>query len=51
MSLQLLSAAREQAEQSDSAVLAAALMHIARVLARSDLTTAAELLDRGIGIA
>jgi hypothetical protein len=51
MSPQLLSAAREQAEHSDPAVLAAALMHIARVLASSDRATAAELLDRGIGIA
>ena len=40
MSQQLLLAAREQAERSESAVRAAALMHIARVLARSDQVAA-----------
>lgn len=36
MSQQLLLTALEQAERSEPAVRAAALMHIARVLARSD---------------
>src|ERR1039458_3983069 len=41
MSQQLLLAACEQAERSETAVRAAALMHIARVVARSDQTAAA----------
>jgi hypothetical protein len=51
MSQQLLLAACEQAERSEPAVRAAALMHIARVLARSDQDAAEELLERGITLA
>lgn len=51
MSQQLLLAAREQAERSEPAVRAAALMHIARVLARSDQAAAEQLLERGIALA
>jgi hypothetical protein len=50
MSQQLLLAAREQAERSESAVRAAALMHIARVLARSDQVAAEQLLERAISL-
>jgi hypothetical protein len=48
---QLLIEAREQAERSDMAVRAAALMHIARVLALSDQTAAEQLLEQGIALA
>ncbi len=51
MPQQLLLAACEQAERSETAVRAAALMHIARVLARSDQTAAEQLLERGIALA
>lgn len=51
MSEQLLLSAREQAERSESAVRAAALMHLARVLARSDQAGAEELLEHAIGLA
>ena len=51
MSQQLLLTAREQAERSEPAVRAAALMHIARVLARSDQAAAEQLLEQGIALA
>ncbi len=51
MSQQLLRAAREQAERSETAVRAAALMHIARVLARSDQADAEQILEQGIALA
>lgn len=51
MSQQLLLAVCEQAERSETAVRAAALMHIARVLARSDQAAAEQLLERGIALA
>jgi hypothetical protein len=51
MSQQLLLAAREQAERSEPAVRAAALMHIARVLARSDQAAAEQLLERAMSLA
>ncbi len=51
MAQQLLLAALEQAESSEPAVRAAALMHIARVLARSDQAAAEELLERGLSLA
>jgi hypothetical protein len=51
MSQQLLSMACEQAERSEPAVRAAALMHIARVLARSDQAAAEQLLEQGIALA
>jgi hypothetical protein len=51
MSQQLLLAACEQAERSETAVRAAALMHIARVLACSDQAAAEQLLERGIALA
>lgn len=51
MSQQLLQTALEQAERSEPPIRAAALMHIARVLARSDQTTAEQLLERGIALA
>jgi hypothetical protein len=51
MSQQLLLAACEQAERSETAVRAAALMHIARVLARSDQAAAEQLLEQGIALA
>src|ERR1017187_8639444 len=51
MSQQLLLAACEQAERSETAVRAAALMHIARVVARSDQTAAEQLLEQGIALA
>lgn len=51
MSEQLLLAAREQAERSETAVRAAALMHIARVLARTDQAAAEQLLEQGIALA
>src|SRR5580658_1751176 len=51
MSQQLLLAACEQAERSEKAVRAAALMHIARVLALSDQGAAEQLLERGIALA
>jgi len=51
MSQQLLLAACEQAERSETFVRAAALMHIARVLARSDQAAAEQLLERGIALA
>jgi hypothetical protein len=41
----------EQAERSETAVRAAALMHIARVMARSDQVAAEQLLERGIALA
>jgi hypothetical protein len=51
MSRQLLRAACEQAESSEPAVRAAALMHIARVLARSDQAAGEQLLVQGISLA
>ncbi len=51
MSQQLLLMAREQAERSEPAVRAAALMHIARVLVRSDQAAAEQLLEQGIALA
>ena len=51
MPQQLLQTAREQAERSEPAVRAAALMHVARVLARSDQAAAEEMLERAIGLA
>jgi hypothetical protein len=51
MSQQLLLTARAQAERSEPAVRAAALMHIARVLARSDEAAAVALLKRGLTLA
>jgi hypothetical protein len=51
MSQQLLLTACEQAERSETAVRAAALMHIARVLARSDEPAAVALLKRGLTLA
>jgi hypothetical protein len=51
MSQQLLWEACEQAERSESAVRAAALMHIARVVARSDRAAAEQLLEQGIALA
>jgi hypothetical protein len=51
MSQQLLLAACEQATRSETAVRAAALMHIARVLARSDRAAAEQLLEQGIALA
>jgi len=51
MSQQLLLAARDQAERSEPAVRAAALMHIARVLKRSDHSAAEQLLTRAIAFA
>ena len=51
MSQQLLLTAREQAERSEPPVRAAALMHIARVLARSDQAAAEQLLEQGITLA
>src|ERR1700685_1091000 len=51
MSQQLLLSACEQAERSETAVRAAALMHIARVLARSDQAAAEQLLEQGIALA
>ena len=50
MSLPLLLIAREQAERSEPAVRAAGLMHIARVLVRSDQVAAEELLERGLAL-
>src|SRR5580698_1339786 len=51
MSQQLLLAACEQAKRSATAVRAAALMHIARVLACSDQAAAEQLLEQGIELA
>jgi hypothetical protein len=51
MSQELLLTACEQAERSETAVRAAALMHIARVMARSDQVAAEQLLERGIALA
>src|SRR5262249_48893606 len=51
MSQQLLLGAYEQAERSEPAVRGAALMHIARVMARSDQATAEQLLKQGIALA
>jgi hypothetical protein len=51
MSEQLLLAARKQAERSEPPVRAAALMHIARVLARSDQAAAEQVLEQGIALA
>jgi len=51
MSQQLLLTACEQAERSEPAVRAAALMHIARVMARSDQAAAEQLLEQGIALA
>jgi len=48
---QLLLSACEQADHSETAVRAAALMHIARVLARSDQAAAEQLLEQGIALA
>jgi hypothetical protein len=51
MSEQLLLTAREQAERSEPLIRAAALMHIARVLARSDQIAGEQLLKQGIALA
>jgi hypothetical protein len=51
MSQELLLTACEQAERSETAVRAAALMHIARVMAGSDQVAAEQLLERGIALA
>src|SRR5579862_4540047 len=51
MSQQLLLPILEQAERSETAVRAAALMHIARVLTRSDEAAAVALLKRGLTLA
>jgi hypothetical protein len=51
MSQQLLLMAHEQAERSQPAVRAAALMHIARVLTRPDQAAAEQLLEQGIALA
>jgi hypothetical protein len=51
MPQQLLLAACEQAERSEPAVRAAALMHIARVMACSDQAAAEQILERGITLA
>ncbi len=51
MSQQLLLEAREQAERSQPAIRAAALMHIARVLACADQAAAERLLEQGIALA
>jgi hypothetical protein len=51
MPQQLLLTACEQAEFSETAVRAAALMHIARVVACSDQVAAEQLLERGIALA
>jgi hypothetical protein len=50
MSHQLLLTARQQAERSGPAVRAAALMRIARVLARTDQAAAEQLLEQGIAL-
>jgi hypothetical protein len=47
----ILAASHEQAERSGRAVRAAALMHIARVLAVSDGAAAEEILERGLALA
>jgi hypothetical protein len=47
----LLLSAWEQAGHSEPAVRAAALMHIARILARSDQAGAEQLLEQGIALA
>jgi hypothetical protein len=47
----LIASAAKQAEQSEPAVRAPALMHLARVVARSDQAAAEELLERGIALA
>jgi hypothetical protein len=49
MPLQLLMAAREQAERSEPAVRAAALLHIARALLPFDQVEAVRALETGIG--
>jgi hypothetical protein len=51
MSQQLLLTALEQAERSEPAVRAAALMHVARVLACSDEAAGVALLKRGLTLA
>lgn len=51
MSQQLLREAREQADRSEPAVRAAALLHLARVLALSDQAAAEHLLEQGIALA
>ena len=51
MSRDLLASATEQAQHSETAVRAAALMHIARVVACSDQTAAEQLLEQGIALA
>jgi hypothetical protein len=51
MAHQLLLTACEQAGRTDTAVRAAALMHIARVLAHSDEAAAVALLKRGLTLA
>jgi hypothetical protein len=48
---QLLLSACEQADRSEPAVRAATLMHIARVMTRSDQAAAEQLLDEGIALA
>jgi hypothetical protein len=47
----LLAGAAKQAEQAEPAVRAAALMHVARVIARSDQAAAEQLLEQGIALA
>ncbi len=51
MSQQLLLQVLKQAEVSEPAVRAAALLHIARVLARTDQGAAERVLERGIALA
>lgn len=51
MSQQLLVTALAQAERSEPAVRAAALMHVARVLARSNEAAGVALLKRGLTLA
>ncbi len=51
MSQKLLLTACEQAERSEPPVRAAALMHIARVVACSDQDAAEQFLERGIALA
>jgi hypothetical protein len=48
---QLLLSACDQLERSEPAVRAAALMHIARVMARPDQAATEQLLDQGIALA
>ena len=51
MPRQLLSGALDQAERSEPAVRAAALLHVARVLNAFDHPEAERVLERGIALA